>query len=144
MGYGSLAPVQIGWTGSIAVTVGSTTTTITPRTRESVASLLARLVTDAFVELTLSLTLSVSSSGVITITGDATFTLNAGGAAATYTGFTGSPYSGARAYTAAGAYDSGYVPTVGLRLDGSTLSTEAGRHVSTGATGAVTRTSRCQ
>ena len=111
MGSAALATVQTGWTGTI--TAGGIT--VTPRTRESVASLIARLTVEAYAQAGLTLTWSCSSSGVLSVVGDATFTLSATNNTATRTGFTGT-YTGTTTYTAAGAYSGAYVPTAGLRL----------------------------
>lgn len=121
MGYGALARVLTGWTGTIAYDDG-TSVAVTPYTRESAASLIARLAHAVLVATGVTLTISVSSSGVITLTGTATFDLTVTSNTATRTGLTGS-YTGATTYTAAGAYTGAYVPAYGLRLNGMMLAT---------------------
>jgi hypothetical protein len=136
MGYAATALVRTGWTGTIAVVSGGGTTTITPRTRESVASLIARLVHGCYVDQALTLTVSVSSTGVITLAGSASFAMVVSGTVATLTGFTGTYLVGA-SYTAASAYTNAWVPTLGLRLDGTMLGTGEGRITSSGGLQAV-------
>lgn len=118
MGYACTASVLSGWTG--ALTIGGYV--ITPRSRESVVSLIARAIEEVYVQslasagVALRLSWSVSSSGVLTVTGDAAFDLSATSNTATRTGFTGT-YTGASTYTAAAAFSGAYVPTSGLSLD---------------------------
>lgn len=127
MGYSALARVMTGWTGSV-VCEG---VTITPRTRESALSLMARVVHDVLVNDGTRLAWTVSSSGVLTLSlapgdGSGTFALSASSNTATRLGFTGGPYSGAATYTAAGAFSNGYVPSKGLRLEGPFLAATRG------------------
>ena len=70
MGVASLAKALASWTGSLSVTYGAKTVTVTPRTRESVASLVARLVSDVAGATGLALVVSVSATGVITISSE--------------------------------------------------------------------------
>lgn len=132
MGYASISPLRTGWTGTIAATYNSITTTVTPETRDSPAAVMARLVHQTYVDSGLVLSLSVSSTGVITISGSATFSLAATSNTATYTGF--STHSSAATYTASGASSGAWVPTYGLRLEGTTLATGEGRVTSDGGT----------
>lgn len=127
-GYQCTASVLTEWTG--AITVGGYT--VTPRSRESVVSLMARITEEVYVAslaatgTALRISWSVSSTGVLTITGDAVFVVSATNNTATRTGFTGT-YTGATTYTAAAAFSGAYVPTVGLSLDLPSLyATEGG------------------
>ncbi len=127
MGYGAFASVLTGWTGTITLN----SRVITPRSSESVASLVARLREYcAFDGLTLSV--SVASSGVITLTGSAAFTLTLTGTCETRTGFTAGPYGSATSQTAAGAYTGAWVPTRGIRLDAPRVDTSDGAATSSG------------
>lgn len=124
--YGALASVLTGWTG--LVTIGSRV--VTPRDSESVASLLTRLAEVCLFD-GLTLTMSVDSSGVITVAGSAVFTVTLSGLCATRTGLT-STYSGAATYTAAAAYSGFWVPTRGLRTASPLLTTTGGAQVASG------------
>jgi hypothetical protein len=130
MGYGALARVISGWTGTIA----AHGVTVTPRPRESVASLIARLVAGVATATSERLTVSVSSSGVLTLSSTSTFTLTATNNTATRTGFSGT-YTGATSYTAASAYSSRYVPTLGLRADNGAWVSNTGGPVADGSLG---------
>lgn len=132
-GYQCTGSVLTEWTG--ALTVGGYT--ITPRSRESVVSLMGRVIEEVYVAslaatgTALRISWSVSSTGVLTITGDAVFVVSATSNTATRTGFTGT-YTGATTYTAAGAFTGAYVPTVGLMLDLPSLYTTDGGAVADG------------
>lgn len=132
-GYQCTGSVLTEWTG--ALTVGGYV--ITPRSRESVVSLMGRVVEEVYVAslaatgTALRISWSVSSTGVLTITGDAVFVVSATNNTATRTGFTGT-YTGATTYTAAGAFSGAYVPTVGLMLDLPSLYTTEGGAVADG------------
>jgi len=130
MGYGALAPVSSGWTGTIT----AHGVTVTPRARESVASLFARLAYEVAAATTNRLTVSVSSGGIITVSSTATFSLVASSNTATRTGFTGA-YTSASTYTAATAYTGAYVPTLGLRVDNGAWVQTVGQQVSDGSLG---------
>lgn len=115
----ALGQVLSGWTGTLVV---DSSYTVTPRQRESAVSFMARVIEEVYVRSlaatgsALTLTMTVSSSGVITLAGSATFTLSATGTTQTRLGWTGT-YTGASTYTAAGAYTGAYVPELGLALD---------------------------
>lgn len=130
MGYGALAPVSSGWTGTIT----AHGVTVTPRARESVASLFTRLAYEVAAATTNRLTMSVSSGGIITVSSTATFSLVVTSNTATRTGFTGS-YTSASSYTAATAYTGAYVPTLGLRVDNGAWVQTVGQQVSDGSLG---------
>lgn len=135
MGYSALARVMTGWTGTI-VCDGIT---VTPGTRESVCSLLIRMVRDVLVYSGRTLTLSISDTGVITVASDSSFDFTPSSGVATATGFTAGPYSGASSYTAASAYDTAYVPARGLRLEGPFVATTRGSVVADGSGAASPR-----
>lgn len=141
MGYGALAGVLSGWTGTIA----AHGVTITPRPRESVASLIARLVAGVATATSDRLTVSVSSGGVLTISSTSTFTLTVTSGTATRTGYTGT-YTGATSYTAATAYSSRYVPTLGLRADNGAWVSSTGGPVADGSmgVGGILEPGRCE
>jgi hypothetical protein len=115
----ALGQVLSGWTGSLVIAGAYT---ITPRRRESVVSFMARVIPEVYVAslaatgTALTLSLTVSATGVLTLTGSAVFTLTATGTTQTRTAWTGT-YTGASTYTAAGAYTGAYVPEEGLALD---------------------------
>lgn len=135
MGYSSLARVLTGWTGTI-VWADVSSGTFTPFTRESVASVMARLVYEMTVSGQTGVTIEVTAAGLVTIGGaapDFTFTGNI----ATRTGFTagGGIYSGGGPYVAASSFSGAYVPAYGLRLADPLLATSRGAHVGSGAAG---------
>lgn len=132
MGYGAFASVLTGWTGTIVF--GPAADVLTPRSSESVASLLCRLREEALFT-GLSLSFSVSSGGVVTVSSTAAFDIALTGTIATRTGLTAGPYSGAATYTAAGAYTGAWVPTRGARVDAPRVETEAGQATSSGTYG---------
>lgn len=133
MGRSALSPVLTGWTGALVVTSGGASITITPRTRESVASLWARAIHDAAVELGLTLTLTLSGTQ-FSVAGSAAFDLTFSGQTAVYLDF-GSTYSGATSYVSDDyqLLDYGFkIPGYGLRLDGTDLRVDEGRMASAG------------
>jgi hypothetical protein len=130
MGYSSLAPVVAGWSGTMTING----IVVTPRTRESVASLIARATVDCYAQTGLAVSWSVSASGVISCSAASAFDLVLSGVVDNRTGFTGS-YTGAASYTAAGAFTGAYVPAYGLRLNGRALAQRIGSAVSDGSSG---------
>jgi hypothetical protein len=130
MGYGAIAPVSSGWTGSIS----AHGVTVTPRARESVASLIARLIYEVAAATAYRMSASISSSGIVTLSSSATFALTVTSNTATRTGFTG-VYTSASSYTAATAYTGAYVPTLGLRVDNGAWVQTVGEQVSDGSLG---------
>jgi len=115
----ALGQVLSGWTGSLVI---DSAYTVTPRQRESVVSFMARVIPEVYVAslaatgTALTLSLTISATGVLTLSGSAVFTLSATGTTQTRTVWTGT-YTGASTYTAAGAYTGAYVPEEGLALD---------------------------
>lgn len=128
MGYSAFARVLTGWTGSIVVDG----VTVTPRTRESVCSLFARVVRDVAIATSRFLTLDISSTGVVSLSSSSSFDMSATFNTATRTGFTGT-YTGATSYTAAGAYSTAWVPANGLIVEGALLATTRGSAVGDGS-----------
>lgn len=129
MGSGAYASVLTGWTGTIVF--GPHAVVVTPRTSESVASLLCRVREEACFD-GIALSISVSSSGVVTVSAPAAFDLTLTGNCATRTGLTAGPYSGAASYTGAGAYTGAWVPTRGIRHDAPRLDVSGGAATSAG------------
>jgi hypothetical protein len=115
----ALGQVLSGWTGSLVIAGAYT---VTPRQRESVVSFMARVIPEVYVAslaatgTALTLSLTISTAGVMTLSGSAVFTLSATGTTQTRTVWTGT-YTGASTYTAAGAFTGAYVPEEGLALD---------------------------
>lgn len=134
MGYSSLARVQSGWTGTIVLTDSANviTITITPYTRESVASLIARLVHERTVR-GLTLAVSVDSLGVITLDAGAwdTFDIVFTGNVATRTGFTGT-YTGLTTFVADDPIENAIVYDNGMRLESPLVATSRAGVVSDG------------
>ena len=150
MAYSALAEVSAGWTGSVALTYGSASTTVTPRTRESVASLIARLVADGIAECSLYLSVSLTSAGRVVLTGYDSDGIGSSASLAVFglvwTGATGSfcgfdlgagTYTGASSYTATDPFTGRWLPTGGLRLEGTGYTTDEGRMVASGAYGSA-------
>lgn len=140
MGVSSLARVMSGWTGTITLTdsANSVEITITPYTRESVASLIARLVYERAVR-GLTLTVSVSATGIITIDAgnwdpfDIVFTGNV----ATRTGYTGT-YTAATTFVAAVAFEGMlFASSYGMRLADPLIATGRGGAVADGSGGSA-------
>lgn len=131
--YAAIGEVLSGWTGTL--TAGGVT--VTPRARESVVSLLCRLVQEVYTQSpttlgqTLRLSWSLSSTGVVTLAGDSAFTLAATSNTATRTGFT-STYTGQSTYTAAAAFAGVYVASSGVALDLPSLYDTEGSAVADG------------
>lgn len=125
-GYGALAGVLTAWTGSLYYDDGTVTVTVTARGRESVASLFARLIHEVYVRTDDQLLLSVSLTGVITISGPNVFELGLSSNHATRTGFSG-VYTGAAIYTADDPYEQGWVADRGMRMDAPLWATSGER-----------------
>jgi len=132
VGSATLEIVTTGWTGTIALTYSGVTVTVTPRTRESIASLFARLVHDVYTQAGLALSVT---GGQLVVSAASAFDLVVSGTCETRSQFTTGGYTGASRYTAEDTSTGTYVPTLGLRLDGVTSQQDAGRSVSTGASG---------
>jgi len=136
MGSSSIARVLTGWTG----TVVCDGITVTPHLRESAASLITRVVQAVLVGTGRALSVSVSSTGIVTISAATSFDLSLGVNCGTRTGFTAGPYSGAASYTGATAYTQSWVPSRGLRLESPMLATTRGSAIGDGSTRAPLRT----
>ena len=130
MGFSALAEVLAGWSGTL--TINGVTTT--PRTRESVASLIARSVAEVYAATGLVVSWTCSATGVLTCSAASAFDLVGTGVLDNRTGFTGT-YTGAVTYTAAAIYTGAYVPTLGLRLSGLGLGLDRGASVADGSSG---------
>ncbi len=135
MGYGAIAGVLAGWTGVWTMTSNGVTSTLTPETRESAASLVARMIEAAFVDQGLTLTASLSASGVITLSADALFAMTFDGNCGDRVGFNSSPYGAGGPHEAEQAYIGVWVPTIGLWVNGVQLAQAPGRAVSDGTFG---------
>lgn len=132
----ALAKVSTGWAGSIAVTFGGVTTTVTPRTRESCISIAARLAADTYVDSGLSLVFAALASDQWQATGSAAFSMALAGGINTSLDFDSGPYSGASSYISdANGITGLYTPLYGLRLDGTEVATDSGHAVSSGVSG---------
>lgn len=127
MGYGAFARVLTGWTGTIALTYFGTTITVTPMSRDSVASLVARLLAES-ARAGVTLTASVDSSGVLTVTGNDAFDLTLTGTVESRTKLDAGPYSSVTSVTGTGAYANAWVPAKGLRLADPLLATSKGTY----------------
>jgi len=112
----ALAEVVSGWTGSVQTTVGPTTVTVTPKTRDSVASVWERLMRASAGVFGGTWDGWPNGAGRLVITGPATFSLTSSGTTQTRLQTTGS-YTGATEYTAAAAYHSGTFPTLGIQAE---------------------------
>lgn len=115
MGSAYLSQVLAGWTGTVAVTVGSTTTTITPRLRESVASLWARIIAGVYVDSAVSLAFVVIAIDFANVSCASNFTLTLTGNCATRLDMASGPYGPTTSVTTDGAEMSGVVVPTGLR-----------------------------
>lgn len=136
VGYPYLAQVYSGWTGSLVVTYGSSSSTIAPRVRESWASFWGRVVTDCYVELGLTLTVEMIANDQARITGSGTFSMTFSGTLGGITDFGSGPYSGANSYTS-DANTPDNVFTVDQVAIGPDLVLRPGRVAADGALAAV-------
>lgn len=138
-GLAALAKVVTGWTGSIAVTAGGRTVTVTPRTRESVASLFARLIADCLAELSgFELLVSLVSADQLQMSSadGSTFSVTMSGNCGTWTDFDSGPYSGANVYGSDGnGFLGAFVATYGMRCDSLGIMTGQGRATADGTAG---------
>lgn len=137
-GLVALAKVVTGWTGSVAVTAGGRTVTVTPRTRESVASLFARLIADCLAELSgFELRVSLINEDQLQLSSaDGTvFAVTMSGVCGPNTDFDSGPYSGASTYSSDGNHYAGAVVPQGLRCDTMGLAASQGRATADGTAG---------
>lgn len=132
----ALAPVVAGWTGTLEING----LTIPVHDRDSIAGIFARAlsmlrvrddVDDAALR---DWSLSVSSTGVLTIATTGAFDLVASGTLASRSGFS-STYTGAATYTAATAYDGAVVPSIGIVPPQPALATDEGKPAADGGAG---------
>lgn len=136
-GYAALAEVLTGWTGSITVTVGARSVTVTPSTRESVASLWSRVQMRALAELDLTLAVVMLAADQAIAEADQAFDMTLSGNCASRTDFDSGPYSSLATYTSdANGCDGVIVPAYGMRLADAML-TSTGRAVADGSSAAV-------
>lgn len=123
-----LSECLTGWTGTIVVD----TVTVTPRHRDSVASVMSRLVQRCETMVGGVWTVTASAAGVITIAWDGgTFALTSSGTAATRTALASG--TGASSYTGTGAHTGGVYPSRGLATTPGTPVTTRGRIVGDGS-----------
>lgn len=127
MGAGAFARVLTGWTGTAVIVANSTTVTVTPQTRESVASFVARMIAEA-TRSGVTLAVVSSSAGVLTLTGSTAFDLTLTGTVETYTAWTAGPYSGITSVVGSGSYSHAAIPAVGLRMADPLLATSRGTY----------------
>lgn len=136
--YG-LALVDGGWTGTVALTVSAVAATVTPYARESVASLMRRLASEAERRHGYRLTAWPLANGRLVVAIDdssATFSLSASGTCETRLGFT-SPSSAAGAFTTTSAHYGGVYPETGIRLESALDRTAIGRPYADGLGGTI-------
>lgn len=132
VGYASLSKVVAGWTGTAVVTYGGITTTITPRLRESVASIFVRLAHEVYRDSGLALSVDVSTDDpFLRVSASSVFDLTLTGTVESRSGLTDGPYLGSSRNDGAGGIASEAAATTGARLVGPILAGEIG-----GATGA--------
>jgi hypothetical protein len=115
-----------GWSGTGYYDDGGITVGITAQARDSVASLFARLINDVYVATGATLSVSVSSSGEVTISGPVDFEISFSGNYASRSGFTGT-YAGASSHTADDPYEQGWIADRGMRQDAPLWSTSGER-----------------
>lgn len=127
-----LSEVMSGWTGTLVLNG----VTVTPRTRESVASLVARALAAAFVTTdatpSKAVNASVDTGGKLVLSSETSITVNATGSVATVSGLTAGPYTGTT-ITATNPLGGLTRPTYGIGLDDLTVRTGKGRAVADGA-----------
>ena len=135
-----IALVGDGWTGTVTVTVGSATRTITTPATTSVAEVLDRIVRVGS-RRGGEWAWSIDAAGIVTISSTAPFELILTGTTLTRLGFLSGPYADAYYYVGdAGAHEV-YVPSLGLVLNGAEAIgrgggvTQAEPSTTTGATG---------
>lgn len=139
MGLPALALVQSGWTGSIAVTYGGITTTVTPERRESYASLFARVAHAVYVDSGLSLHIESVAADQIRVVGSAAFDLTLTGNCAERTDFEAGPYTAITDQLSdANTPEGHHFPLHGQRLEGALLTSPAGTATSGGTYGHTT------
>lgn len=131
MGFASLSKVVSGWTGTVAVTYGGITTTITPRLRESVASIFVRLAHEVYRDLGLVLSVGIDSEPIIRVSAPSAFDMTTSSNLATRSGLSDLTYTGAASYEGPDDAQNEECASTGARLVGPTLAGEIG-----GATGA--------
>lgn len=129
----ALAPVSAGWTGSIAITVGAATVTVTPALEQSAASIVLELLRLAALDLG-GVWAVTAPAGVLTITGQGTWDLTVSGTTATRLALTSA--SGVSSVTASGAY-AGAVHPAGLSAGMPDVGVEVGRSAGSGALAAA-------
>lgn len=130
MGYAALAKVLTSLPGGAVVSTGSLSVSVAPVAFDSVASFMARIVRAA-ATIGLTLTVSLSASGIFTVSGSAVFGLVFSGGLEADLGMSASN-TGATLYAGSSAFTGAYVPAFGLRLDGVMLRAEAGASVDDG------------
>lgn len=127
-----LSEVMSGWTGTFTLNG----VTITPRTRESVASLVARALREAFVTTDGSSSKAVSASvdtgGTLVLTSGTSITVDATLVTASRTGLVAGPYT-ATTVTADNPLSDIVQPLYGIGLDDLTVRTGRGRAVADGS-----------
>ena len=126
MGYGAFARVLTGWTGTAVIVANGATVTVTPQTRESVASFVARMISEASAQTQVTFAVVSSSAGVLTLTGSTAFDLTLTGTVESRTKWDAGPYSSVTSVVGTGAYANAWVPAKGIRLIDPLLATTRG------------------
>lgn len=133
MELATFAEVLTGWTGSVAITVGATTTTVTPLTRESVASLFARLAHDVYVDSGLALTVKPIANDQLQVSAASTFDMAYDGNCGTRCDYPYGPYAGQTVYLSDQTVVTGRIPAYGVSVEGDDLGASTGRVLASGA-----------
>lgn len=134
MGYAVLSLVRSGWTGTAVLTYSGITTTITPRTRESVASIVVRLAAEVYVDSGLSLTIASLDDTSLSLTAASAFSLTLTGTIESRSGLINGPYS---AVTQANGdpTDVDRAALTGVRAEAPTLLVPTGQPTGSGGYG---------
>lgn len=135
VGYASLSKVVAGWTGTVAVTYGGITTTITPRLRESVASIFVRLAHEVYRDSGLALSIGIDSNPIVRASASAPFDMTTSGNLATRSGLSDLTYSGAASYEGPDDAQNEETAFFGARLVGPILAGDIGSATGAGGYG---------
>lgn len=136
MGVSSLARVMSGWTGGLEIDDGTTAYTITPYTRDSVASFIVRVMHELLVRSGITSTTEVDALGQLTMALSATVDYEASGLTGDRTGI-GSG-TGATTIPGIGAFDGVlFSSSYGIRLADPLIATGRGGAVADGSGGSA-------
>lgn len=132
--YSLLAKVEDGWTGTLTVTVGATTATVTPHSRTSALRVLERMVYEARRVHGAAFIAYVDSASKFVVEMPSTFAIAATGYTPLKTGLS-ADQSGSSSYTFPAAIPNAILPAYGAQIRSTLIGVKRGSSLLDGGAG---------